>query len=531
MLFERWDKSRSIHVPAPIAAIEAHIRPGMMYLAHWIYTNDGLQEGVTEGALVSKATDYLSQRRYEDRDEAEKAARDFIEFCRGRAWVFTDWGTTKEGERLYKFTHRTFLEYFTAYHLVRTHETSDQLVNVLRPRIEKGEWDVVAQLSCQIKNKNSDEAGDKMLTRLIQRAASINNEKGRKLLSFVARSLTFMNPSPRIIREATELCVERCIAWGVESTTRSHRISRTEKDEHVSRLIGDLVSNPAPEIHTIIADSLTQTLSREFAQDEGDDVRAYISLAIGIHLMQFLRDVDSKSRQDEPLQKFWEGVSHQIYDLSSARRPQLYPNDLWVCVQSYRQGDLTICEIFKWHGMNGLFSISVSPILAYHIVSPVHWLFLSVFSDQLFHEERVNSYLQDIKDLSQIFLSTKSPWVIESDLYVPFLSWIEKVPEKIKEILHQYAHCSDVFFAMFVVLAVQIENSSAHGRATLVSDIQNIELCTDIAQLIEARFERIQRDKLDDTLSRVNFSDIQQEFVKQWVQREMDFTTKSRRAK
>ena len=42
------------------------------------------------------------------------AAREFVEFCRGRMWVFTDAGTTVSGQRLYGFTHRTFLEYFAA---------------------------------------------------------------------------------------------------------------------------------------------------------------------------------------------------------------------------------------------------------------------------------------------------------------------------------------------------------------------------------------------------------------------------------
>jgi len=37
MLFERWDKSRGIPVALPF---DAHLRPAMMYLAHWIYTSE-----------------------------------------------------------------------------------------------------------------------------------------------------------------------------------------------------------------------------------------------------------------------------------------------------------------------------------------------------------------------------------------------------------------------------------------------------------------------------------------------------------
>lgn len=117
MFFEQWDKRRNIHVALPF---EAHIDPAMKYLAYWIHSDERQQTGVTEQALVNKTTEYLCLKRFEDRDEAEMAARQFVEFCRDRAWVFTQVGTTGSGHGLYQFTHRTFLEYFAAAHLVRT---------------------------------------------------------------------------------------------------------------------------------------------------------------------------------------------------------------------------------------------------------------------------------------------------------------------------------------------------------------------------------------------------------------------------
>jgi len=65
MLFERWDKGRGIQVPLPIKEIESQIKPTMMYLAHWIYSDEALQSGVTERKLVAKAADYLCPKRFE----------------------------------------------------------------------------------------------------------------------------------------------------------------------------------------------------------------------------------------------------------------------------------------------------------------------------------------------------------------------------------------------------------------------------------------------------------------------------------
>ena len=202
--------------PLPIKEIESQIKPAMMYLAHWIYSDEALQSGVTERKLVAKAADYLCPKRFEDRDEAEQAAREFIEFCRGRAWVFTDTGTTKEGDGLYQFTHRTFLEYFTACYLVRMYRTPDGLAEVLLPKIAKQEWDVVAQLAFQLQNKTIEDAGDELLSILIEQADKTQEDEAWNLLYFAARCLDFMVPSPRVTRQITTACIKCFIGSELE---------------------------------------------------------------------------------------------------------------------------------------------------------------------------------------------------------------------------------------------------------------------------------------------------------------------------
>jgi len=53
MLFERWDKRRNLYVPPDL--LEEHMRPLMEYLAQWIYQDEVLRNGVTEGELTVKA--------------------------------------------------------------------------------------------------------------------------------------------------------------------------------------------------------------------------------------------------------------------------------------------------------------------------------------------------------------------------------------------------------------------------------------------------------------------------------------------
>ena len=107
LLFETWDKGRDIVVNLPL---DRKLRPAMAHLAHWIYSDAELQAGVKEGMLVAETAGTLTEWCV-DFDEATRTAEQFIGFFKGRAWVFSDIGSSKH-ESLYQFTHRTFLRVF-----------------------------------------------------------------------------------------------------------------------------------------------------------------------------------------------------------------------------------------------------------------------------------------------------------------------------------------------------------------------------------------------------------------------------------
>ena len=163
LLFSTWDKQRHIQVLLPFAE---HVRPALRDLAWWLFITAGLDGTVTKRQAVERATGYLHRRRFGNPDEARAAAEEFIEFCRGRAWVFTDQGTTMTGEPLFGFTHRTFLEFFAAEHLAFRKETVDALVARLGPHIVAEEWDVVAQIALQIKARSYPDGADDVLKQL-----------------------------------------------------------------------------------------------------------------------------------------------------------------------------------------------------------------------------------------------------------------------------------------------------------------------------------------------------------------------------
>jgi len=200
LLFHKWDARRSIHVELRARHL---VEPTLRHLAHWLFERDEAQPAVTERELLRKASDFLYERGFETTDEAREAARELVDFCRGRMWVFSDAGTTAEGEALFTFTHRTFREYFAAAHLAVTSDTPEQLARKLAPPVAKQEWEVVAELAAQMKNRSSDRGAERLFDTLLgdRRRRSVNGRGN--ILEFLARCLKSMDPPPRVIRELT----------------------------------------------------------------------------------------------------------------------------------------------------------------------------------------------------------------------------------------------------------------------------------------------------------------------------------------
>lgn len=332
MLFERWDKSRGLKHQL---AFESSIDAGMKHLAHWIYTTPDLQSGVAESALIDRATSYFRERRYEEEDEARSAAKEFIEFCSGRAWVFTDTGLTSRGERLFQFTHRTFLEYFTAAHLVRTYQTTRQLYKELEPHISHREWDVVAQLAFQLKHKATEGAIDELLRLLISRARSAALGSGTNMVYFATRCLEFLVPSPRTVRQVVGLVLALCI-------------DADNAEAGGEGFFGDdllfSVKRVAEENRAAAAKEVEKSMSKVFSS-ESESVVALAWEVCSEILGQ--RTIPWSSSEDDA---FWLGVASGILAANSDRVQRLRESDPYVAVAAFRNRQVSFKSVFNLMG-------------------------------------------------------------------------------------------------------------------------------------------------------------------------------------
>ncbi|MCL5068330.1 MAG: NACHT domain-containing protein, partial [Thaumarchaeota archaeon] len=327
MLFDHWDKSRGIWSNYSVS----YPKFLLGNLAFWIFSDESLQSGVPERELIRKSTKFLMGTNFEVDELAEKAATEFIQHCRGRAWVFTDVGTTEAGERLYKFTHKTFLEYFTALYTVRNHSTSRKLWVFLRPKIRIESWDVVAQLSLQMIHENVEGAYEDLISSVVNEAKN-DSSNCWEYLSFAARCLQFASPSPEAIRNIAK---ESMRAF-MERTPPVHVHSSEE-------LLAEIRSAP-PDVAEIMGGVFSKIFGEEISKNDS----AATALEI-LYWMNFPRFGETIMDVQSEGYKYWTSLRLKLLDDYKEQIIQLARRDFRAFTLASTMGAIGESEFSKYY--------------------------------------------------------------------------------------------------------------------------------------------------------------------------------------
>ncbi|MFD6996199.1 NACHT domain-containing protein [Streptomyces mirabilis] len=323
-LFERWDASRDIAVEKPF---ERGIQYGMFALALNLMKSADAASGLTEKQLVQFTTGHLHGRYYEDFDSAQDAARQFVQYCRGRAWVLTDVGTDEAGNDLYAFTHRTFLEYFAARQLVRECSDIESLIDVLYPKLRVQEWDVVAQLTIQTLDERFLDGSNETMLALIERAKREEGEIPRLAISsFCARSVEFMDLRPGVLRGIVDFFVD-CLG---ANNSDGH------DNPPLRSSVGGLLSCPM-ELRPVLADQIRVSVAS--AKSKSDALAFAISLGGGY------MENDFWTREDE------KNVDAFLPELK-----ELCASEPWFAARLYKLRKVSLEQVITWHGLRSIFS-------------------------------------------------------------------------------------------------------------------------------------------------------------------------------
>lgn len=169
LLFRRWDAHRQVEHDSSMPKYAERL---MQEIAYWVYSSTAAQAGLEEAQLVKILAHFLRDRGGYDPGDAENASKDFVNFCAGRAWLLGSFGSNKRGQRIFSFTHRTFLEYFAAEALTRRAENEIEVLKEIKAAFEKDRTSVVPELMVQAYDFRKDNGGPLVLSEMLKGGAS-----------------------------------------------------------------------------------------------------------------------------------------------------------------------------------------------------------------------------------------------------------------------------------------------------------------------------------------------------------------------
>lgn len=255
LLIEKWDSSRGIDL-AP--NLRPFLRRVVQRLAWKMFTDAKGRQALPRAELAEfLATDVLADR-YDSVDEARHASESFLDFCAGRAWVLTDTGSGTF-EPWYGFTHKTFLEYFAANHLVKQEQSVAGVWSSIRPMLGDSRWDVVSELAVQIVDRDREDGADHLLGMLVDEC-----EDGGvavdvpRYLEFGARCLSACVPSTSALRPLVAASVRLALSQHIEA--RMNIRSSALIDAAFTGLLDITLPRNVTRVARAVADVLTAEL-------------------------------------------------------------------------------------------------------------------------------------------------------------------------------------------------------------------------------------------------------------------------------
>ncbi|MDM8084110.1 NACHT domain-containing protein [Cellulomonas cellasea] len=258
LLFNRWDPMRRI--TQPVDQVQ-HGQDLMQEIALWYFKSASAQAGVEQRQLEAVVQHFFVDTAGVLPSEARRRAASFIDYCSGRAWLLT-WVTMNEnGEKLYTFTHRTFMEYFAAEGLARSSADTDVLVHhVLNAYRENGS-SVVPELVVQ-----SAEYARRGQGRAVIRGIEAYERKlGRRhvgtYLALRVRLAGVLTLPASFIEPLFKECLEALASQSADTygvLLEMMRLPRDQRNRLVAHLAGD------PEIETPLGE---ESVRRRWAAD------------------------------------------------------------------------------------------------------------------------------------------------------------------------------------------------------------------------------------------------------------------------
>ncbi len=241
LMFHKWDKNRGIDVGL---ASDFKLIDLFCHLSSQIFGDAETEEGVSNEWLWDNIFSFFNDW-YSNKANATRATNKVVEFVTGRAWIMC-----AAGPSVFKFTHRTFLEYFFARYLTAaTPEVGALIHNILMPKIIKAEWDVVSHLALQIvtfENHKQSISAAEILIDCIK--TEHGPEDSLNLIMFASRSLEYISVPENIMRKLVYQIMDKALSFtatsdAIYTCARISLMKSGKRSTYVSHIINEYMIN------------------------------------------------------------------------------------------------------------------------------------------------------------------------------------------------------------------------------------------------------------------------------------------------
>ena len=200
LLFNRWDPMRHIEQPYD----HQHYGDELMQeIARWFYKSQAAQTGVEERQLQHVISAFLRDTAAVPSATATKRASDFLDFCADRAWLLGVAGSNDQGQRIFVFTHRTFMEFFAAESLVRTLPVLE-LVTEVAETYSKDASSVLPDLIVQSAEVHRRGGAREIIVGLLERGGGLGKKHTDRFLPLCLRIINLSPVYPKLMDDIFE---------------------------------------------------------------------------------------------------------------------------------------------------------------------------------------------------------------------------------------------------------------------------------------------------------------------------------------
>jgi hypothetical protein len=508
LLFEKWDKQRGIQVPL---SFDAHVYAAMRSLALYMYSQEKPQ--LRRQELITFIKDYLLEKRFDDSDIAEAAAEEFIDFCKGRAWVLTD-----VGEEQYGFTHRTFLEYFSANQLVRLHTGPGRLFAILGDRLIASEWDVVAQLALQILGKTVEDGADDFLSLTVEAAdRSTDSSAKANLLSFASRALQFIVPRPNVLRSIVTSSIQLLADSNIKQPVQRTVSPILPTDLAATYLFG-VAGELRSEVGKLAQEAITELLAKNWRQEK--------LLVFAIVPWVLIQTAYEESVRVE--WSFWDSWAADNWVHLEAQINSAAKHYYWLDVRRLAQGEITIEELVSRHGPRALYDYRISayhspqPPIAYDLLYDGSALLLGRASSG--SRANINEI---VASLARLLPTCPPPWLDRRNDYGVLGSALFRLQKSVLSLPDTVTLLLAMPLAELGERPLERERTPGKVSASRDSNLrQAIQKAEYIYAVLDLRHkDNVNKDEISDALAHLNVPDDAVEIVHRWVSGQINYVT------